>query len=262
MKVDRKGMDRRRRDNDLISMKRILIFLLLFQHVIVFAQKSGTTGSVKINIEPVFNSEHLKLETKRYVNAHGDSLYIDEFRFYISSLKFTASDLLWSEKESYHLIDAGDNATQTISIKDIPAATYEGLDLVIGVDSIANTSGANGGDLDPVKGMYWAWNTGYIMAKLQGRSGVCKTLHHAFEFHIGGYLPPYNAARSVHLQLLKLKIEAGKESVLYLNADAAEWFKNSETIDLSKVNEVNMPGKDAMKMANNYKDMFSVVSVK
>ena len=243
------------------SMKRALVFLLLLLPIFVFAQSSSGSGNVKIVIQPVFDSELLILETGKYVDAHGDSLYIDEFRFYISGLKFIAGNMQWAEKESYHLIDAGDKTSQVIYIKDIPAATYEGLSLVVGVDSVANTSGANGGDLDPVKGMYWAWNTGYIMAKLQGRSSICKTLHHAFEFHIGGYLPPFNAARNVHLQLPKFKVEAGKESVIYLNADAAEWLKNPETIDLSKINEVNMPGKDAMRVADNYMDMLSVRSL-
>ncbi len=239
-------------------MKKILTFILLLTQSTVFAQNGNNTGTVKIVVQTVFDNEPLKLETKKYVNAHGDSLYIDEFRFYISGIKFSGSGAAASEKESYHLIDAGEASTQTIYMKNIPAGNYTQLNFMIGVDSTANTNGANGGDLDPVKGMYWAWNTGYIMAKLQGRSSVCKTLHHAFEFHIGGYLPPFNAARNVNLETGVLTVEAGKESVVYLKADAAEWFKDPETIDLSKMNEVNMPGKDAMKIADNYKDMFSV----
>ena len=234
------------------------MFFLLFQQAIVFAQNNAATGTIKIIVNNVFGKEPLKLETKKYVNAHGDSLYIDEFRYYISNLKFSETGISSIEKDSYHLVDAEDKNSQIIYVKDIAAGDYSVLDFILGVDSLANVSGANGGDLDPVHAMYWAWNTGYIMAKMQGRSSVCKTLHHAFEFHIGGYLPPYNAARAVHLQTPGLKVTAGKESTLYINANAAEWFIDPETIDLSKINEVNMPCKEAMKIANNYKDMFSV----
>jgi hypothetical protein len=234
-------------------MKNFLTFLFISLPCFCFAQE----GSLRIVVESVFDQSPLQLEDKAYVNAHGDSLYIDEFKFYLSNLRFHNHDRIWGEQESYHLVDASEKGTQTFVIKNIPVGAYYNLTLMIGVDSMANVSGANGGDLDPVKGMYWAWNTGYIMTKLQGRSKACKTLHHAFEFHIGGYLPPYNAARAVQLYTPGLKIEAGKESVLHLKANAAEWFKNPETVDLAKMNEVNMPCKDAMRVADNYADMLS-----
>jgi len=235
-------------------MKNILTLLLLCHVTFAFAQ----SGSVKVVIQPMFNNELLKLETKQYVNAHGDSLYIDEFKFYLSCLKLTQGSHTWAEKESYHLIDAADESSYIIYLKDVPAATYDDLDLLIGVDSIVNVRGANDGDLDPIKGMFWTWNTGYIMAKLQGTSNACKRLHHAYEFHIGGYLPPNNAARSVKLDIAGLKVEPGKESIVYIKADAAEWFKSPDVIDLSMMNEVNMPGKNAMRIADNYKDMLRI----
>ncbi len=239
-------------------MKNVLLLILLLQQFVVAAQNKTGTGTVKIIVRPVFGSSPLKLQNTLYVDAHGDSLYIDEFRFYLSSIKFSGNGASSSEMNSYHLVDAADAASQVFYVKDIAAGTYSNLDLLVGVDSAVNETGANEGDLDPVKGMYWAWNTGYIMAKLQGRSSVCKTLHHAFEFHIGGYLPPYNASRKVRLTVPKLIVTAGKESTLYINADAAAWFYGPEMIDLSKVNEVNMPCKEAMMVADNYSDMLTV----
>lgn len=239
-------------------MKRILTVFLLVHCSIAFAQNKPNTGALKIIVHTVFGKEQLQLQNREYANAHGDSLYIDEFRFYLSNLKFSTTGVSFWEPDSYHLVDAADKDSRTIYIKNIPAGNYTTLDLMLGVDSMANVSGANEGDLDPVKAMYWAWNTGYIMAKLQGHSKVCKTLHHAFEFHIGGYLPPYNAVRNVRLPLQQVTIAAGKENILEINADAAAWFNDPEMIDLSKTNEVNMPGKDAMMIADNYADMLSV----
>jgi hypothetical protein len=139
---------------------------------------------------------------------------------------------------------------------DVPEGVYDQLSFTLGVDSIANTSGANGGDLDPIKGMYWAWNSGYIMAKLEGRSKACKTLHHAYEYHIGGYMPPYNTARQVTLKLRQpITAKKGTTNTVQLSADVSKWFSG---IDLRSVNSIVIPGKEAMQMADRYTTMFSV----
>ena len=37
----------------------------------------------------------------------------------------------------------------------------------LGVDSLRNVTGVQTGALDPAMDMYWTWNTGYVMAKLE-----------------------------------------------------------------------------------------------
>lgn len=213
-------------------------------------------GWVTIVIEPVFNGQPLMLAGESYVDEHGDTMYIDQFRFYITHIKLSVGSLT-AEDTNSHLVDAENPATNTFRVNDIYAGSFTSMDMTIGVDSIANTSGANGGDLDPAKGMYWAWNTGYIMAKLEGRSNVCKTLHHAFEFHIGGYKPPYNAARTVNVKFKHdIYVLNGCNTIIKIKADAAAWFKGN--LDLSKLNDVVMPGKDANTIADNYAQMFSI----
>jgi hypothetical protein len=220
---------------------------------------SQHTGILQLNIELVFNRDTLVLNNHAYINAHGDTLYIDGFRFYISGVKLRhPKSKTYSEKESYHLIDADDKASQELTLTDISEGTYDELTFLLGTDSLANVSGAMAGDLDPTKGMYWAWNTGYINAKLEGHASVCKTIHHAFEFHIGGYLSPYKSVREVRLAINEIQIAAGKTITLKLEANAAEWFKHTTLIDLSKTNSIVIPGKEAMMMADNYSDMFRV----
>ena len=219
------------------------------------------TGTLQIEISPVFNQQSLVLNEQAYINAHGDTLYIDGFRFYISQVKLAYHKRnSYAEKESYHLIDADDAASQKIILKDIGEGNYDEIHFILGTDSLANVSGAMGGDLDPTKGMYWAWNTGYINAKLEGHASVCKTLHRGFEFHIGGYLAPYKTLREVVLPIKEIHIQAGKITTLTLQADAAEWFKNPALIDLSKTNSIVIPDQQAMMMADNYKDMFRVLN--
>jgi hypothetical protein len=245
------------------QVRNLLLFLtLLLAPVFCYAQPAmgkvsfTDTNKVRIVIRPIYNGKPLKTGNQYYVNALGDTFNIDVFRFYISNMSFTDGTTTISSNS--HLFDVDDTGTYTYTIS-IPPGTYSSLQFVVGVDSIANTSGANEGDLDPVKGMYWAWNSGYIMAKLEGHSKACKTLHQAFEFHIGGYMPPYNTARKVVLNIPEL-IDIGKHylPVIPLNADVAAWLND---IDLSQVNSVLIPGKEAMTMADKYAKMFSIENI-
>lgn len=214
-----------------------------------------------IKIKPVFNGRPLHLDTDTYITDHGDSVTISRFKFYTGHFRASNGQQMLNDAIPYHLINTEDSASLSFVIDCPKEAELKQISFSIGVDSVDNVSGALDGALDPVKGMYWAWNTGYIHAKLEGRSHVCKTLHHAFEFHIGGYLSPNIAQRTVTLALPELRLAAGKTSCIELNADVAEWFKTPGIIDLSTTNNIVNPGKQAMLMADNYSNMFSVKAV-
>ena len=161
--------------------------------------KGERRAQIRIIIEPVFNGLPLVLKDKYFVTSAGDTVIIDAFKFYLTNLKFSGDGFVQEISQS-HLFDASDTTTATIFTEGYPDRQYRELDFTVGVDSILNTSGANDGDLDPIKGMYWTWNSGYIMAKLEGRANACITRNHEFEYHIGGYMPPYNTARgTIHL---------------------------------------------------------------
>jgi hypothetical protein len=243
------------------------ICILLMALPFIFYGKSkvplkGPEGTVSIKILPVFNGKELRTG-EQYVSENGDTVSIDVLRFYISHISLGTERGYYRDPVSYHLTDIENKESENIRCAHVPFGTYSFLNFYIGVDSAANVSGAMGGDLDPAKGMYWAWNSGYIMAKLEGRCNVCKTLHHAFEFHIGGYMPPYNVLRKV---LLKAKsepivVKSGKATKVEIKADIAEWFKNPVLINLAKTDSIAEPGKEAMMMADNYADMFSISKI-
>lgn len=216
------------------------------------------TDKVEIDIRAVFRNRPLHLANKAYISPHGDTFYIDGFRFYITNISFLGNRPVTLTNS--HLFDITDTNTYTFIVKNVPPGIYHSVQFTIGVDSIANTSGANEGDLDPAKGMYWAWNSGYIMAKLEGHSNVCKTLHHAFEFHIGGYMPPYNAARKVTLKIPE-QFQVGRPSMpgISLTADVAAWFSNG--LDLATTNSIMIPGKPACDIADRYAKMFFIDEV-
>lgn len=109
----------------------------------------------------------------------------------------------------------------------------------MGIDSLTNVSGALGGDLDPTKGMYWTWQSGYINFKLEGKSQYCNTRNNEFQFHLGGYLQPFYC-----LQSLKMKVNNSQEINIVLDVK-----KIIDAIDLKSLNHVMSPGKDAMTLS-------------
>jgi hypothetical protein len=77
-------------------------------------------GQLVISIYPTFNEKPLVLSEQNYINENGDTLSIDLFKFYFSGLHLTDSNNnVFSEKESYHLINAEDSLTFTFSINII-----------------------------------------------------------------------------------------------------------------------------------------------
>jgi hypothetical protein len=213
-------------------------------------------GGLKIILKLVYNGKDLSLHNQACVNEKGDSLYIDVLKYYLSNIRLKSSNgLNYAEKKSYHLVDAEDSASLVIYLTDLHEGSYTQLQFQIGVDSLANVSGALDGDLDPGKGMYWAWNSGYINAKLEGHPKVCHTLHQGFEFHIGGYLAPYRTIRSIALNIPELRVKTDNEPVLTIYCNVAKWLTDT---DLTNTNSVLIPGKLAVKFADNYKEMFSL----
>ncbi len=112
-----------------------------------------------------------------------------------------------------------------------------------------SVSGALKGDLDPTKGMYWAWQSGYINMKIEGKSSSCTTRKNKFQFHIGGYLKPEYAMRKVNLLLDNQKDKNKIELVM----DLGKLFSE---IKLKENNTIMIPGKVAMKLADLTTEIF------
>lgn len=199
-----------------------------------------------IRFEPVFGKQAVVLDSVSYVSSSGDTLNISLFRFYVGEVGVFKKGRYQRLAKSCYLIDAADESSLRLSHPGLNAS-FDSLALTIGIDSLTSVSGALSGALDPAKGMYWAWNTGYINAKLEGHSPRCKTLHQAFEFHIGGYRQPYLARRRVILKL------PGHSGEVVVKADVGKWL---EGISLAELNSIVSPGKEACKMADRYQNMF------
>lgn len=238
---------------------RYLLTQIIFVCLPLLMVGQNQASVLKIRIRPVFGKLPLELNGRFYPLENKDSVKIKTLKFYLSNIKLETEDKnYFSENYSYHLIDAEEEETMEITLKDIGSENFVFLKCALGVDSAKNTAGILNGDLDPAKGMFWAWNTGYIAAKLEGVSPVCKTKDHEFDFHVGGYRQPFNSYREMEYKLTPRQFVKGKTTVIELLADVSVWFKN---VDLQQTNHIVVPGKEAMRMADNYKEMLKLKSV-
>ena len=223
----------------------ILFTLLVFQLI----QSQDIETNLKIHFKLTFKDEALMLN-KKYLSDKKDTLEIVNFKFYLSNLEIQFNDnSILKEENSVHLIDIKNLASVNLSIPGNPQKIISKIHFNIGIDSLSSVSGAMEGDLDPMNGMYWSWQSGYINMKLEGKSPSCATPKKEFQFHIGGYESPNYAMRPVTLDIKKNNPE------ININVDLANLFS---VLSLKETNTVMSPGKQAMKIADTSIQLFSV----
>jgi hypothetical protein len=127
-------------------------------------------------------------------------------------------------------------------------------------------SGAQTGALDPAKGMFWTWNSGYIMANLEGKSPLSSQPNSKIEYHIGGFAGDSNVLRKPTLlfpfgEYLQITTTPGRKSIININADVNAWFSNPHQIKIEKIPACTSPGLTAKDISENYSKMFSVSAV-
>lgn len=235
----------------------------MFFFPVFMGMKTDGSRQIRIHFTNSFGNEDLELDSGRYKNELGQSLTISKFRYYIGNISLRSDKNKAFVQKGYWLVDAAEDGSEVITLNNVPEDKYGAIAFTIGVDSIDNCSGAQAGALDPVNGMFWAWNTGYIFAKLEGNSPNSTSPGHIFEFHIGGYKSPNNCIRQVLISLDSLPVTSVANGIsdVFIRADASEFMKTPTTIDLSKISSVTGP-QHATTIADNYSDMFRLIKVK
>lgn len=218
---------------------------------------TGTTGKVKMEFFNNVGGSSLNLGNQWYTNEHGDSFTVTKFNYYISNIVLNGPSVSYTESNSYHLVQQADAASQSFDMSDIPVGTYNSVTFTIGVDSAHNVSGAQTGALDPVNGMFWDWNTGYIMLKVEGSSP--QSPNGLIEFHCGGFSGKNSVLRTVTLPLSSdISITSSNNNHIHLTADLLNMFKAPNLIDFSTIYGVTMPGTSAKMLADNYANLFTI----
>jgi len=159
-------------------------------------QATGQTDTIwqtyHLKIVPTWHQEPLVLQNKYPINNQ-EQVQFTVFKWYLSAFFLKNKDqLVYQCKQQPVLMDAEKPKTWDISLQIPTNVAFDQLCFVFGIDEKTNDAGIGAGDLDPAKGMYWTWETGYIHCKLEGNR-FNKKNKQTFTAHIGGFLPPFAA---------------------------------------------------------------------
>jgi hypothetical protein len=184
----------------------------------------------QLNFQCNFQGDPLKLDSIYELNP-GEFFSVKELKFYLSDFLF------YNEKgEALHHSDTLifydlEEGSGRLLLSEALVGVNK-IEFLLGLDSLKNVSGALEGPYDPLLGMYWAWNTGYINFKLKGTANWIPNLKNDFEFHIGGYRAPYGASQKCTLFV--------KGSTFYFNLDSF-----LQSWNLKELNHLMVPGEKA-----------------
>ncbi|MBS1510144.1 MAG: hypothetical protein JST86_04840 [Bacteroidetes bacterium] len=235
--------------------------LMLLYGSPVTAQRNE--GTITIRFTHSVQAAPLILDSGVYQNPFGEVYRVSKLKYYISNIKLKEyGKSLWL-KNNYYLVDAADTASQQFSIT-VPAGKYESLEFMIGVDSMKNVSGAQSGALDPTKGMFWTWNSGYIFFKLEGNSTASTFVNQKIEYHIGGFAGAANALQAVNLAPpgnQTIIIHKNAVTTVYINTNVNALWKGSYDLKIATLPAMMTPGMVSKSIAENYKAMFSITNI-
>lgn len=183
-------------------------------------------GKVAVSFTNMIGDEALQTGPIRYVNANGDKYSVDLLKYYISHFTLIAEDSTEVESSNHELIDQADPASMRFTLDSIPNGRYTGIRFYIGVDYDHNHRGDQSGDLDPVHGMLWTWNTGYIFFKHEGSFKDGADATQPLFFHLG----TDRALSSVRQTIPAFEV-AGNNRTLNLKFDLNKVYNGSSVIN-------------------------------
>lgn len=230
----------------------------------------GQGGKMVLRFENMFGKDTLKFN-KEYVDYSHETVKFSTLNYFISNIELTkVSGEVVKNPGLYFIVKQSDPGSKKIEL-DVPEGKYRSVRFMIGVDSARSTMGADKrqGALDvagAARGMYWAWNSGYIFFKLEGRSkSVPDSLRNSFFYHIGGYGGfdektinniRYKDFRFDHV----VKVSDSKEAEVAIGVDIEKFYSGKTVIAVATYPSI-MWGPVSVKIADNYVDIFSLRSV-
>jgi hypothetical protein len=251
-------------------MKKIAAFTLLITSTFLLScspdQEVKPDPEVTISIRNQFGNAEMQLE-KPFLTSHGVGLTFSKYMYYISNIRLRREDgTWWREKESYHLVDVDEsgNPMYKLKLENLPVGKYSEIMFGVGVDELRNHQGEQDGALDPLNGMLWTWEVGYVFLKVEGfyeSSGS----RGAMVMHVGRN----ECYREVSLTLPEQNqsFSSGGRYDMTIKADAQKIFGGFSGASYNLEPPANNApvqvhhGANAVKLADNYATMFSLAGI-
>ncbi len=236
-------------------MKKNIVYIIL-QLLFALPFFGKAQNNLTLEFNHLVGNKMLVLFDSTYHNSLNEPFVVNKFKYYISNIVVYNKGKK-VENNGYYLINTENSNSQTIQLKTA-TKNIDSIAFTIGIDSAKNAEGIQTGDLDPMNGMYWTWNSGYIFAKLEGQSDSSKAASNYFNYHIGGYKHFENAIQTIYLKVVKPQETIHK---IVIDVDVLKWFNGKHSIAINKIANCVQPGNLAKQIAENYATMFSIKAV-
>ncbi len=182
---------------------------------------------------------------------------IKQWKYYISHLELLSEKGKVISIPGIFLIDAFGN--DSINFQS-PNGKFTAIKFSIGIDSIMHMSGAQDGALDPLNGMYWAWNTGFMHYKLEGEKQTLGNNLQKLQYHIGGFSGKNNTNQTINIPLQK-SIHSKKSTTPLpdIFVDLTSFFDNPVVKNEKPL--IMKEGNDAVEISKTFPSMFSIKNI-
>ena len=166
------------------------------------------------------------------------AIQLENTQFYLGNIQLiNGQEVVYEVQPSHFLISLNDPSTHQLAINT--QLEFDHIQIEIGVDSLTHLAGAMEGALDPMHGMYWTWQSGYIHLKIEGTSPACPTRNNRFQYHLGGYKGPFKS-----IQTIQLPVQNLENIAIQINLD--RWF---ESLDVSSQHTIMTPSAASVNLA-------------
>lgn len=229
-------------------MKQFIFLSLAFCAVAISSCRKdlGTKckSYTRVTVSNVIGSDGFHLDST-YTNAAGENYSAYMLKYYISHITLVNENGERVELYAHELIDQSVPASLEFDQMEIPDGHYTSLEFNLGVDSLHNHTGDQTGDLDPMYGMIWTWNTGYIFFKHEGyftssSSGTQQPLiyHYGTDRALAPISLPINLHAESSKSIIQLQFDLNK---LYSNPNIVAFTGNNnhQSISTSDIPWIN-----------------------
>ncbi len=224
-------------------MKKLSIYLFGLSVLMMFGackDKEPAIGMLELEFENQVAGTTIVLGTGTYKNAQDQSFKVEGLKYMISNVKlYKEGTLMYSESDSYHLVDQSDESTLKVVLDSVPIDEFDQMEFSLGVDAAHNDNLGAGGDLGTGNGLFWAGWGNYIFWRFDGFY-TDNGANDFIAYHIGGD-NNYNTY-SVDLSVTPVIVTEATVSTVHTVCHVDELFGNPNTIDISKIQTVAAAG--------------------
>lgn len=231
-------------------MKNFLFTLALIFSFLSPGAQEKPERKIVLSFNAMLNGKTLVLKQGQYYYLNeSDSVTLNNFKFYIGEIQLINEDkVVYQDKGQYYLMNLLDSGQNSIPLSPPQSCSFNRIRFFLGTDSLLNSAGVMGGDLDPVQGMYWIWQSGYINFKIEGNCNLSPAPRQEFIFHVGGFQSPFGTYRT-------LEFNCDPKEKLNVRFDLSKWIMSC---GLEKRAYLMSPGINAKELSQLAANCFSI----